>query len=329
MENIELLAQLIRASASDDVVEAAKARALLFKAMAEPIKKGVMEGPGLYTKIFSQLNTGGETSVRYTAHFLQPGMESEYVAYTVPECGTIPYRTVHSNDIYVQTYSVANSIDACQDYIQRARMDVVSELMQVYQDGFIQKLNRDGNNALMAAAVGRNIVVQDTAADPGVFTFDLVSKAKTKMARAGGGNQTSVNGYRLTDALISLEAMEALRNVSVDELTLRRGEMAQDEGVIMNLFGVNFHEVFELGQNQRLNDFAVKIGHNFSDDDVELALGLDLTPRNKRNYVMPVSSPLVTREDPLLDRMGRWGVYGRMGVGFGVLDDRNVILLSY
>lgn len=324
------LTKLLIATASTDKDVAANAMKQFLALAEEPFRNGIFDGPVLFDKVFTKIDASGDSSPKFPLHFALEDDTDDYMAYVVPYCGAIPQRAVVGDDVKVDTYRIANSIDACLNYIRKARWDVVQGMMEAYQAGFTNKLNVDAGRVLLTAAKARTykgnpLLVDNTAAAAGTFTFKLVSDMINSMKRAGGGNSTSVNGYRLTDMLISPEAMGDLRNVNLELFTIRRGEVAQDEGMVLNLFGVNFHELYELGVGESLlTYFTGVLSGTLAASNDELVIGLDLT--KKRNFVMPVSKELETTEDPMLHRMGKWGVYGDMEVGFGVLDARAVIL---
>ena len=78
----------------------------------------------------------------------------------------------------------------------------------------------------------------------------LVSLLKTVMRRNGGGNSASNNRGLLTDLYVSPEAMEDIRNWGVDqvdEVTRREIYTAADGSVKQDIFGVNLHDLDELG----------------------------------------------------------------------------------
>jgi hypothetical protein len=61
--------------------------------------------------------------------------------------------------------------------------------------------------------------------------------------------------------------------------------------------------------------------------DTELVVGLDQSSND--SFVMPVKAQLEIFEDPTLHRQQRAGYYGFAEIGFGVLDNRRVILGSF
>ena len=59
----------------------------------------------------------------------------------------------------------------------------------------------------------------------------------------------------------------------------------------------------------------------------ELVVGIDQGSND--SFVMPVKEQLTVFEDPTLHRQQRAGFYGFAEIGFGVLDNRRVILGSF
>ena len=62
-------------------------------------------------------------------------------------------------------------------------------------------------------------------------------------------------------------------------------------------------------------------------DDNELDVGLDQSSND--SFVMPVKEQLQVYEDPTLHRQQRAGYYGWAELGFGVLDNRRILLGSF
>ena len=193
-------------------------------------------------------------------------------------------------------------------------------------------MNDDGWHTLLAAAVDRNILVFDNDAAAGQFTKRLVSLMKTVMRRNGGGNSASNNRGALTDLYVSPEAMEDIRNWGVDqvdEVTRREIYTASEGGApITRIFGVNLHDLDELGEGQEYQSFFTsELSGSVQTSDTELVVGLDQSTND--SFVMPVKSQLQVFEDPTLHRQQRAGYYGWAELGFGVLDNRRVILGSF
>jgi hypothetical protein len=204
--------------------------------------------------------------------------------------------------------------------------------MQVMEAGFTKKMNDDGWHTLLAAGVDRNILVFDADATAGLFSKRLVSLLQTVMRRNSGGNSASVGRGRLTDLYVSPEALEDVRNWGldqIDEVTRREIYSASGDGApITRIYGVNLHDLDELGEGQEYQTFFTsQLGGNVQSNDLELVVGLDQS--TKDSFVMPVKEQLQVFEDPTLHRQQRAGYYGFAELGFGVLDNRRIILGSF
>jgi hypothetical protein len=199
--------------------------------------------------------------------------------------------------------------------------------MEVLEASFVKKMNDDGWHTILAAGVDRNIVVYDSDASSSQFTKRLVSLMKTVMRRNGGGNSTSANRGLLTDLYVSPEAMEDIRNWGldqVDEVTRREIYTAAD-GSLNRVFGVNLHDLDELGVGQQYQLFySNTLGASLPGSKTEVVVGLDL--RKRDSFIMPVRQEVQIFEDDTLHRQKRAGFYGWAELGFAVLDNRRVLV---
>jgi hypothetical protein len=322
---------LLRKSGDSDINVASAAQREFAKALELPLRKGVLVGNILGT-IFETINVEPGATTEYPLDLISPGLEGEHVAYTNPGHGRIPERTVEGDYVMIPTYSVASSVDYLLRYAREARWDIVGRAMQVMEAGFVKKMNDDGWHTLLAAGVDRNILVFDGDATAGLFSKRLVSLMQTVMRRNSGGNSASVGRGRLTDLYVSPEALEDVRNWGldqVDEVTRREIYTATEGGApITRIFGVNLHDLDELGEGQEYQTFfTVELSGAVQASDLEIVVGLDQSTND--SFVMPVKQQLQVYEDPTLHRQQRAGYYGWAELGFGVLDNRRVILGSF
>ena len=322
---------LLKQSGNGDMNTAQAAQREFAKALELPLRKGVLAGDVL-GNIFETINVEPGASTEYPLDLISPGMEGEHVAYTNPGHGRVPERTVEGDYVMIPTYSITSSIDYLLRYAREARWDIVGRAMQVLEAGFTKKLNDDGWHTLLAAGVDRNILVYDGDATAGMFSKRLVSLMQTVMRRNAGGNTGSANRGRLTDLYVSPEALEDVRNWGldqIDEVTRREIYTASEGGApITRIFGVNLHDLDELGEGQEYQDFFTSdLSGNLASGDSELVVGLDQSAND--SFVMPVKQQLEIFEDPTLHRQQRAGYYGFMEQGFGVLDNRRIILGSF
>ena len=322
--------EVLRASGSLNKEVSLKATTELAKALELPLRKGVLDGD-ILGGIFEAIELADGVSPEFPLDLLTPGTEKDWVAYTIPNHGYIPQRNVESDYVMIPMYEIGGAIDWLLKYARNARWDIVSRCMEVLRAQFTKKLNDDGWHTLLAAGVDRNIVVLDSDAAAGQFTKRLVSLGKTVMRRNGGGNTTSVSRGKLTDLYISPEAMEDIRNWNVDqvdEITRREIFVADGDNAINRIFGVNLHDLDELGEGQEYQLYATSdLSVTLPGTDVELAVGLDLSKRD--SFVMPTRSPgLEIFADDTMLRQRRTGFWGTLEIGFGCLDSRRILLFS-
>lgn len=321
--------RILRASGSYNREESMAALHELAKALELPLRQGVLSGD-ILDGIFEVVPLAESATPEFPLDLLAPGTEKEHVAYTIPNHGYIPQRHVEGDYVMVPTYDCGNAIDWNLKYARDARWDIVGRAMEVYEAGFVKKLNDDGWHTLITAGFDRNIVVLDSDAANGQFTKRLVSLMKTVMRRNGGGNSTSVMRGRLTDLYVSPEAMEDIRNWNVDqvdEMTRRQIFLSEGDNALNRIFGVNLHDLDELGEGQEYQLFYEnELGGVLPGSDVELVVGLDLEKND--SFVMPLREEPSVFEDDTLHRQKRAGVYGWSEQGFAVLDNRRVILGS-
>ena len=322
---------LLRKSGDSDIDVALPAQREFAKALELPLRKGVLVG-NILGDIFETIAVEPGSSTEFPMDLISPGTEGEHIAYTNPGHGRIPERAVESDFVMIPTYSITSSIDYLLRYAREARWDIVGRAMQVMEAGFVKKMNDDGWHTILAAGVDRNILVYDADATAGMFSKRLVSLMQTVMRRNSGGNSASLSRGRLTDLYVSPEALEDVRNWGldqIDEVTRREIYTASEGGApITRIFGVNLHDLDELGESQEYqNFFANELSGAVEASDLELVVGLDQSASD--SFVMPVKQELEVFEDPILHRQQRAGFYGWAELGFGVLDNRRVILGSF
>jgi hypothetical protein len=324
------LTDLLVRSGSLKREESLSASAEFAKALELPLRQSILSGD-IINGIFEPIQLAQSATPEFPLDFLAPGTEKDFVAYTIPNHGYIPERHVEGDYVMVPTFDIGASIDYLLKYARDARWDVVGRAMEVLEASFVKKMNDDGWHTLMAAGVDRNVVVFDSDADSGQFTKRLVSLLKTVMRRNGGGNSASTNRGMLTDLYVSPEAVEDIRNWGidqVDEVTRREIYVAGDgSGSLNRIFGVNLHDIDELGEGQEYQLFYENVlNGSLPTGDVELVVGLDL--RKRDSFIMPIREQVQIFEDDTLHRQKRAGFYGWAEQGFAVLDNRRVLLAS-
>lgn len=320
---------LLARTASNNMQEQAIARQEFAKALELPLRQGIMSGD-ILGDIFETIQLDRGIAPEFPLDFLAPGTEREYVAYTISNQGKIPQKNIEGDYVIVPCYEVGASIDWNLKYARNARWDIVAKGLNVLRQQFVKKNNDDGFHTLLAAGLDRNIVCFDSDAAPSQFTKRLVSEGKVIMRRNGGGNSTSQNPFKLTDIMLSSEGMQDIRNWNVDQVDefTRREIFTAEDGGINRIFGCNLQELLEFGENQEYQLYYNQtLAGTMPTGDNEIALGLDLSKRD--SFVHPVDQPLEVFQDPTLHRERRDGYYAWASSGYGCLDNRPVIILSF
>lgn len=322
---------LLKLCASNDPKVSYDAQTKVCKALELPLRKGAQPGD-IVGDIFEKVPVDGLSSAEFPLHFMAPGTETEFVAFTVPSFGAIPQRHIQSDYVTVPIYYVAGAIDWDLRYAKHARWDVLSDAAENLRMQFVKKRNDDAWHTLLSAAFNRNIVVADSDAGQGDFSVRLMSLGKTVMARNGGGNSSSINNSKLTDLYISIEAEADMRSWNVDQVDeiTRREIFTTSEGTLSRIFSVNLHALHELGEGQEYQTyFTTTLGGTLptaGNAKLEWAFGLDLSSR--KSFVNPVGEEIAIYPDDTKKRSMQAGMYGTAAWGWAVLDSRSVLTFA-
>jgi len=322
---------ILVATASDVQSERVAATQTIAEAMEVPLRKVILSGDILNGLFETMDYTNAKSTPRIPLDVILPGTEKEFAAYCVPKQGDVPQRFYFGDDVMVPTYKVANTAYWLLDVARDAQWDIVGRIMEIFEAGFVKKMNDDAWHVILAALVDRNIIVSDGDAAGGLFTKRLISEMKTVMRRQGGGNAGSVNRYELNDLFLSPEAMEDVRNWNIDQVTeLLRNQILQSDGYLTRIMGVNLNVMDELGEGQEYQKYFTDVlgGSLAGGGDLELVVGVR---RGNFGLVMPVKESLTVREDTDFRtwREGRAGVYGKAEMGFACLNNLVVLAGSF
>lgn len=317
---------ILRKSGSTNQEVARAAMVMLAQAFETPLRKDVLDGD-IVKWVYDAYTVEPGTNPEYPLDLIGPGEAEDFVAFTTPGYGYSPTRLAQGTYVTIPTEPIANKISWTRRMARDAQYNIVNRLREVFMAGFTTKINRTGWHTILAAGADRNVMVYDADASTGQFTKRLVSLMMTYMRRNGGGNSTSVNRAKLTDLFLSPENLEDIRNWGVDQIDeITRRDIFMNEGKVTRIFGVNLHDLDELGVNQEFQKFFTdQLGASITGSDNELLVGLDLEKSD--SFVMPVREEFFLRNSNMDDE-GMLGLYGEMEHGFGVLDQRRVILGS-
>lgn len=323
--------ELLVKSGSNDFFEAMAYQRYLAKALELPLRKGLFRGD-IVSDIYQPIKFDAGVAVEFPLDPISPGTEKYWQAYTFAHQGRIPERQFAGDYVMVKTYDTVASADWTLRMARNARWDVLGRAYEVIEASHIRKDNTDGWQTIIAAAVGRNVVVLDDAAPAGLFTKRLLTLADTSMRRNAGGNSTSLNRGKLTDVYMSPEGVGDMRSwdlTQIDDFTRREIFLAgEGDSSLTRIFGINIHDIDEFGVAQEYqNYFAGSLAQSMTSSKVEIVIGLDLSKDDC--FVHPFRLDLQIFEDPMLHRQLKAGLYSMKEAGWAVLDSRRTLLLEY
>lgn len=325
-ERQDLRAVLTAAGGADKPVAMAK-QSEFVTAIVTPIREAILAGDTV-GGIFTPGDYRQNPEVKYPVDIVTPGREQDFYAYTMPKHGLIPERRVEGDYLMVPTYKIANAVDVELEILRDANWSILNRMIEVFNFGFEKKRSDDGWQTILGAAVDRNIVVNDPDAGIGQFTPRLITLMKTVMRRNGGGNSTSPFRSRLTDLYASPEAVDDMRAWGLNLIPdAARERIYTSADGVMNVFGVNIHDLDEFGEGQEYQTYyAGTLAGQMAATDLEICIGLDR--QREDSFVMPIRDDLQAFNDETKHRQGMFGMYGWMRLGFGVLDSRRVLIGS-
>lgn len=338
MNEDQKLNEILRATASADVVERSKALTQFLKAISVPVREGVFDGDTT-AGIFNEETLPAGVSPEYPVDFIAPGTEGEFRAFTNPGKGKPPALVVSGDKLTLSDIGNIFRVEYDLHYARNARWNVVARLTEAFMAGFVKKRNDDCWHTILASMADRGMTVFDIAANAGQFTRKLFSLGKCSMARNSGGNSTAVKRGRLTNIWMSCEGIESILSWNLDQVpeTVRSQmySMSGGDNQVIEVLGVKIQEMFELGVNQeyqnyyvnRLGGALVPAGSGHTAADVEIAVGLDLT--NRDAFVRAITQSMEIAEDPQLYFQQRGGFQGSSRYAVGVLDSRRGLSFSF
>lgn len=314
--------ELLKLSGSNDFNVSQAATMQLTKALELPLQQGVLNGD-ITSGIFEAIRLDPGVAPEFPLDALRTGQERYFVAYTIPNVGRIPEKTVEGDFVMVPTFDVGAAIDWSLKYARDARWDVVARCMEILEGMFVRKSNSDAWHTILASAVSRNLSVYDDAATGGLFTKRLVALMQTVMRRNAGGNSTSVNQGKLTDLFMSPEAHQDVLSWDLTQIPDAIREKIffnWDANGVTQIGSVRLHAIDELGVGQEFQTYLTDVlGATLQSGKTEFVVGLDLAHND--SFVNPIREDIQIFDDPMLHRQRRAGVYGWRSHGFSALSN--------
>lgn len=286
-----------------------------------------------------------QSTVRYifTPERLAPGATPVYdipftdveCTYTMPQIGGIPTVQVEGKQMSVDTFGIDGGVEYQQDVAKDGRFQVGALATTMLKNRFIAQEELAGWNLikLHAAALPSTQKLQarkldGTAATAGngqlgIGTLnDLITL----------GDEIGVGGRRVTDIYVSPRRFGDLRNSA-----LVGGQILPDAWK---------QQLFSVGQSQPANTnpnvfstpangtvvpgMDIRIHKVYNRLLVANDKGYAFTQKDGFTYgVMPIREELSTRDNPIAFLEWKIGIVGRERLGFGVLDDKGLLEITF
>lgn len=346
--------ELIKAMASKDRAEAAKAQEALASFVGPLLSEVINTAPGI-SSVFENGNKivfNPDDSPSIPVDLYSDISDSEYVrVYSQSVPGGLPSSTMtpSASEMKFQTYELDSAINFNKKYAAKSRLDVVAKSFARLGQEVMLKQDRTSANLVLgtlADNVSSNLVA-GAAATLGIADFNkLVATAKRVNASWNKGTPAGRTGG-VTDIWLSPERMADLRAFAYNPVNTlaangitainSSGVIAAPEDIRKQLFagggftefyGFAIHEINELGKAQRYSKIFNSLYGTFSATADDLVLALDL---GGDAFIRAVSSEEGSNteldlmvDDQFVARQGKIGYYGKMEEARVVLDRRAI-----
>jgi hypothetical protein len=263
----------------------------------------------------------------YNVEKLAPGAEARWdipfedieCTWTMPNIGGIPTVQVEGAEIRVDTFGLDAGIEYQQDIAKDGRFQVATLATNLLKNKFIRQ----------EEMAGWSLIRTHAAVIPAAQKLQAWTSAATPVQTPGSGklnvytlnsmltiaDNLGIGGRRVTDIYVSPTRFGDLR----DQLTMA----ALPEIYRAALYGDGTNPAAPTAGSLRVHKVY---NHNLVADNK----GYAFTQKDGYFYgVMPIREELSTRDNPIACLEWKIGTIGRERVGFGVIDDKGLIEITF
>lgn len=361
------LVELVAAMASKDSATAMAARETFAAFMGPTLNEVIDQAPTL-SNLFTNFTFNSDDNPSIPLDIYSDVTDVDYIRVwqqSVP--GGLATNEVHpsNQELKLTTYQLETAISFDRKHAAKSRLDVVGRSMaRLAQEVLNDQENISAGMLLAALAkaetAGKKHV--ERAVTSGRFlpedfvTLDTLLK-RLHTSWMGG---TPVRGRRaVTDMLVSPEVIAEIRRMAYNPISTKgspnggtagdgflapdafRNQMWNNAG-LSNFWGINLHEILELGEGQRWNKMFEKLANGetyakpdgsgtaaFSDAQDQIIIGLDLTTES---LIRPIATNSdigsefnLQVDDQFPVRAKKIGFWGDMEEGRQIIDDRVLV----
>jgi len=299
--------ELMQLMASDNPSVAYQAQ-VAFAAFLGPMVQRLLDQASTVSMIYDDVLIPKGAPMTVPVDPYQFYKEGEYRVWSVTKGGNLHTQGTEGLTEYPFVfYPLNTAISFDKDYAEYARLDLMTNDVHRVVQEFVAKQERNGWAPVLAAlAAGATTNLNGlnnsiAAQSAGFFQIDDFNKMKTRHSRIyesfAGGNVAG--DYGMTDMFMSPEVMENVRAFSYQPLNTRAGhvgggsdtstalglpdsvrERLFDAAGTMEIWGVQLHELKELGVNRKLsnifNTYYTSSSPSFTVGSQDLVIGMDL-----------------------------------------------------
>lgn len=280
-----------------------------------------------------------ESQVRsiFDVEYLQPGAQPYYpigsaevqTAWVAPGVGNAPRRQIEGDEVFAPTFAIHGRVEWLMDLAVDARFPIADEQNFYMVEQLKELENHTGWNLIKAAAADGSFPANNTVQIGATGGVDLTTGKGyfSKQLFSEMMYYADIQRRQITDIYCSPRTMFDIFNYwgvqytggsdNVPNLPDGVSTQIYNQGTpgsgtdnseyVMTLWGVRFHKVYD--------------SNVIGDEEV---YAFDLSGRRSRFGAMPIRQRLVTYEDPIAVTEYKVGYFGRMRLGFVILDSTNM-----
>jgi len=238
------------------------------------------------------------------------------MVFLMPQIGSYPSINVEGDEIYVDTFALHGGVDWQEDVARDGRFQVVERATRLLANKFIRQEELHGWSLIRAHAAAlpstqklQAYLNSGSVASPGAGIMNIFTLAEALTLADELGN----GGRRITDIYMSPRRFNDLRTQAGNSALpddMRSAAWNNGRGNIPTN-EIRFHKVYNrtLVANNKAYAFAQREGFNYG--------------------VMPIRSQVRTRDNPMAMTENKQGVLADERIGFGVLDDKGLIEITF
>jgi len=367
LKNTPEQVELIKAMGSRDAAVAAEA-SQAFAAFVGPVVRKVLLQAGTSGLVYSDLEYDEDDSPSLPLDLWYNEDQNYITVWSQAVAGGLPTSEVTGmNELKVTTYRLDSAVSWLKRYARRGRLDIISKALERMAQEVLIKQERNAWAVIMKALAeaetnGLKHVLGTSTAD--VLIPHDINRLMTRIKRINtsfaDGTPSNWDSKGLTDMFVSPEVMEQVRGFaynpvnttgSVTDIPLPENtrERIWNAGGMAELYGVNLHELIELGSvgstSKKYNTLfqamvtaagtTIVGGDNtgtFSSTADEILVGVDLT---RDSFIRPVARQAesggtfsVLPDDQFVARQEKMGFYGFLEEGRVCIDARAIVGLA-